>query len=318
MLKSFFYLCAFALCFHAVVLCPSGAAESASTTTERALISARWTVTTEVGQRAWGNIIFREGHEFMTMNGPQGAWKMTGPRTVDLGGRYVIEFSPGLERFVVTGTDGAKIATGARKGEDLPVAQIIGTAPPVMRTVPDPLNLTPPKTVPEQLLKIPLPPENPPPQVTTTPARPPVRAPVEAPTAVSPAKKKVPVGVPADATFFHGKWYRMYVESLPWRNARDRCKVLGGLLACVHDQPTQDLMNKLADGQSVWLGATDEDTEGVWRWADGKAMTYSPDGQFHPVADRKLNWLAMGDGRWAALPIRSSDVLGFICEWKDW
>jgi len=73
-------------------------------------------VTTELGQRAWGDLRFRDGHEFSTMNGPQGAWKVTGVRTVDLGGKYVVEFAPGLESFVVTQKDGGKVAAGKRMG----------------------------------------------------------------------------------------------------------------------------------------------------------------------------------------------------------
>jgi hypothetical protein len=90
------------------------------------------------------------------------------------------------------------------------------------------------------------------------------------------------------------------------------------MLACVHDQPTGDLVTQLADGSSLWLGATDEDSEEAWRWVDGKAMTYKPEGRFQPVFDRKVNWLAIDNGRWAAFPIKTPSVTGFICEWKDW
>ena len=62
---------------------------------ERTLTGNQWDVETERGQRAWGDIRFRAGHEFSTMNGPQGNWKVTGARTVELG-KYVVEFAPGL------------------------------------------------------------------------------------------------------------------------------------------------------------------------------------------------------------------------------
>ena len=84
---------------------------------ERTLTGNKWDVTMELGQRAWGDIRFRDGHEFSTMNGPNGAWKLTGERTVELGSLYVLEFAPGLEGFVVTTKKGgAKVATGKKTG----------------------------------------------------------------------------------------------------------------------------------------------------------------------------------------------------------
>ena len=76
--------------------------------------------------------------------------------------------------------------------------------------------------------------------------------------AQQPIAKKPPVGVPADATSFNGKWYRVYFEKGRWQHARDRCNVLGGQLAVVPDEATQAFIKKLADSTALWLGATDE------------------------------------------------------------
>src|SRR6185436_3768084 len=181
-----------------------------------------------------------------------------------LGSKYVVEFTPGLDSFVILGTDGTKVGTGTRKGAVTPVAKIIEPPPPVMRSVPDPLNLTPPKMVPGEPLKIPLPPSEPPPQVkpAPTPTPLPVRAPVK-PSVADTASKR-PIWVPVDATPFAGKWYRVYLEKLLWKSARDRCKTMGGVLACVPDRATQDFIAGLSNDLTLWLGATDEDTVGRW------------------------------------------------------
>ena len=276
-MKTVLLLFAATLCFH-VAASSSLAAGPATSVTEQALITGRWDVITEVGQRAWGNIMFRDGHEFSTMNGPQGAWKVTGERTVELGGKYVLQFAPGLESFVVTERSGTKVATGTRKAATPPTASIIETRQKVMRTVPDPLNLTPTTSVPDQPPRITLPPENVPPPAKVAPTPIPVKAQAE----IAPATKKPPVGVPADATFFNGKWYRVYLEGLPWKSAQDRCKILGGMLACVPDAPTQGFVANLAKGLNLWLGATDEETEGLWRWVDGNEMKYKAWARFEP------------------------------------
>ena len=280
--------------------------------TERTLTGTRWDVNTEAGVRAWGDIVFREGHEFSTMNGPQGDWKATGPWTVELGTKYVVEFAPGLQSFVITGTGGAKVGTGSRKAALTPTARIIETPPPVVRTVPDPLNLTPPKVMPEQPLKITLPRDEPPPQVKPAPTPLPVKPPV-----VEIAEKKRPIWVPVDATPFNGKWYRVYLEKVLWKSARDRCKSLGGVLASIPDEATQRLMADLSKDLTLWIGGTDEETVGRWRWVDGSAMKYTEWGRFKPYEGRGENFLAIQQGTWIIAGNKLPSALGFICEWKS-
>ena len=79
-----------------------------------AIANTRWTTTTELNQRAWGDVIFRE-KEFSTMNGIAGQWKTTGPLTVELGTMYVLEFTEDMSGFIATLKDGTRIATGKRK-----------------------------------------------------------------------------------------------------------------------------------------------------------------------------------------------------------
>lgn len=278
---------------------------------ERTLTGTRWNVNTEVGMRAWGDIVFHEVHEFTTMNGPQGAWKATGAQTVELGTKYVVEFAPGLQSFVITGTDGTKVGTGSRKEATPPTARIIETPPPLVRSVPDPLKLTPPKMVPVEPLKITPPRSEPPPPVKPAPTPRLVQPPVVESIAV-----KRPIGVPADATLFNGKWYRAYFEALQWKSARDRCKTLGGVLASVPDQATQDFMADLSNDITLWIGGTDEDTVGRWRWADGSAMTYTVWKNYRPYAGRGDHFLAIRGKNWVLAENKHSSVVGFICEWK--
>ena len=151
----------------------SRAAEPATNAIERNLMSTRWDVNMELGQRAWGNIVFREGHEFTTMNGPQGAWKVSGERTVELGGTYVLQFAPGLASFVVMRKDGGRVATGTRKGvpaSSIPLAVMIPPKSPnpppgsaakpagSPRSAPDPFNLNRPVAAADKPLGITLPP----------------------------------------------------------------------------------------------------------------------------------------------------------------
>ncbi len=132
---------------------------------------------------------------------------------------------------------------------------------------------------------------------------------------------KPPIGVPTDAKFFRGKWYRVYLEKVPWNRAQERCKALGGQLVTVPDAETWNFVKGLGGAASVWLGATDEKTEGVWVWSDGTPVTFTawlgagPDN-----AGGAENYLATHRGGWNDVKksgaFDSFQVVGFICEWK--
>lgn len=133
--------------------------------------------------------------------------------------------------------------------------------------------------------------------------------------AQQPALKKPPVGVPADATHFNGKWYRTYLEKTTWKRAQEKCRTLGGHLACVPDAPTQAFISEYAKGLELWIGATDEKVEGQWLWVDGTAMKYKAWGKNEPTLSRNDNFTLIGtDGRWYDAP-DNWPCVGFICEW---
>ena len=138
--------------------------------------------------------------------------------------------------------------------------------------------------------------------------------------AQQPIAKKPPVGIPADATSFNGKWYRVYFEKGSWQHARDRCNVLGGQLAIVPDEATHAFIKKLADSTALWLGATDEKVKNVWVWSDGSRMTFKAWDTEHgqPNGGRKENYLLIWKtGKWHdAGEQGDQQTVGFICEWK--
>jgi len=138
-----------------------------------------------------------------------------------------------------------------------------------------------------------------------------------APPTAKPAKP--PVGVPADAKLFNGKWYRVYLDKLPWPAARDKCKSLGGDLAMAPDAETWAFVKTLTTA-SVWLGATDEKKEGVWVWVDGTPMQYADwIGAGPDNAGGVENYLATHKGHWNDVArngkFETFQVVGFICEW---
>jgi len=136
----------------------------------------------------------------------------------------------------------------------------------------------------------------------------------------SAAEPKRPLGVPATAKHFNGRWYQVYLEKKSWHAARDKCKDLGGQLCTVPDSATWEFVRGLTTA-SVWLGATDETTEGVWKWVDGSDVAFTKwIGGRHDNAGGVENYLCTHRGEWNDAAkhgkFDSFQVVGFICEWR--
>lgn len=128
-----------------------------------------------------------------------------------------------------------------------------------------------------------------------------------------------PVGVPADAKHFQGKWFRVYLEKGGWKRAKEKCARLGGQLATVPDEATQGFVKQLADDLQLWLGATDEKVQRLWVWVDGTPMNFSAWAPGQPShGEGKEHYLqTFGEGgRWNDAVEDDRHVVGFICEWK--
>lgn len=129
---------------------------------------------------------------------------------------------------------------------------------------------------------------------------------------------KPPVGVPSDAVKFRNKWYRVYLEPGGWQRAKERCVVYGGQLTMTPDSPTWNFVRTLIPGKvTVWLGGTDDETEGLWKWLDGAQFTFTAWKRKQPDNYRKSeHYLQASRDAWNDLP-KDYKIQGFVCEWRD-
>jgi hypothetical protein len=136
--------------------------------------------------------------------------------------------------------------------------------------------------------------------------------------------RKPPRGIPADAEFFNGKWYKLYNQSIRWNTARQKCITLGGQLAIVPDQATWDFIRQRVHNALFWLGATDEGSVGNWKWIDGTPMSFKAWLPGEPNNDQgKEHYLSTWKGWWNDVKIdgkfprgQAEHVIGYICEWS--
>ncbi|XP_037530987.1 galactose-specific lectin nattectin-like [Nematolebias whitei] len=72
-----------------------------------------------------------------------------------------------------------------------------------------------------------------------------------------------------------------------WDNAEESCIDQGGHLASFHNQDEYDFIQRLivtATGTDTkaWVGGTDIEEEGVWKWSDGSSFSYTHWGSGEP------------------------------------
>ncbi len=127
---------------------------------------------------------------------------------------------------------------------------------------------------------------------------------------------------PKDAQRFGNHTYAVIPDRVTWHVAKRRCEELGGHLVCMETPQEERFVRNLMDdttGESVWIGATDEETEGTWLWVNGKPITTVrvPDSLLdaenkyaeHHIAYNKTgraynDWFAGGR-------------IWFVCEWDN-
>ncbi|XP_044874132.1 C-type lectin domain family 4 member F-like isoform X1 [Mauremys mutica] len=69
--------------------------------------------------------------------------------------------------------------------------------------------------------------------------------------------------------FYGGNLYYFSHEMKSWDEAEQFCVSQDSHLTSVSSQAEQEFLSNETKGQDHWIGLTDRETEGSWRWADG-------------------------------------------------
>ncbi|GCL40844.1 hypothetical protein NIES80_05340 [Dolichospermum planctonicum] len=89
-----------------------------------------------------------------------------------------------------------------------------------------------------------------------------------------------------------------------WQQAQAQAQSLGGNLVTVNNQAEQDwLVSTFGDSAGLWIGYTDEVTEGQFRWANGETSTYTNWAPGQPDNFWNEDYVHIGsNGKWNDLP----------------
>jgi len=153
-----------------------------------------------------------------------------------------------------------------------------------------------------------------------------------------PEKAVKPVVTPDGLANFNGHYYKVFDDSMTWRDAKAYCESLGGHLATITSiEEQQFIENLLQNGNkySYWLGATKNNSEGLFKWITSEAWTYENfydvnPSWYHSDFSGAENYLILekyyNASKWTGVTNDNAqrhdnrpsiDYTGFICEWDS-
>ncbi|XP_045079578.1 C-type lectin domain family 4 member E-like isoform X1 [Coregonus clupeaformis] len=104
--------------------------------------------------------------------------------------------------------------------------------------------------------------------------------------------------------------YYLSNNSKTWSESRQDCRERGADLVIINSREEQKFLNKLGEKMYFWIGLTDSEKEGSWKWVDGTTPTTT---QFWREGEPNN---AQGDENCAVFN-SFSDNLGNIQSWND-
>ncbi|XP_029920228.1 CD209 antigen-like protein E [Myripristis murdjan] len=87
--------------------------------------------------------------------------------------------------------------------------------------------------------------------------------------------------------YFNNSLYYFSSARKTWNDSRQDCQSRGADLVIINSREEQEFTGQLK--KLTWIGLTDSETEGIWKWVDGTPLTTSYWGPGEPNSDGGRN-----------------------------
>ncbi|XP_051540886.1 C-type lectin domain family 4 member M-like isoform X3 [Myxocyprinus asiaticus] len=72
--------------------------------------------------------------------------------------------------------------------------------------------------------------------------------------------------------YYQYRFYYFSSEMMNWNESRRYCRERGADLLIINNTKEQDFVREITK-DNIWIGLTDSDKEGTWKWVDGSTLT---------------------------------------------
>ena len=131
-----------------------------------------------------------------------------------------------------------------------------------------------------------------------------------------------------EAHYFNGHYYKIFYESLTWDEAVKKCESKKGYLCTITSEEEFNFISSLLPKKEklfYWLGASDFNSEGSWKWITNEPFTFTCWRNGEPNGGKNENFLVMTnfwDNKWLWNDGNKNDwpsasQYAYICEWSD-
>uniref|UniRef100_A0A673KEY8 C-type lectin domain-containing protein n=1 Tax=Sinocyclocheilus rhinocerous TaxID=307959 RepID=A0A673KEY8_9TELE len=118
--------------------------------------------------------------------------------------------------------------------------------------------------------------------------------------------------------YYQFSFYYMSNKTKNWTESRQDCKKKGADLIIINNREEQDFVTKITDKRDFWIGVTDSDEEGNWKWVDGSTLTTGFWASKEPNGKRGENCAVTYLTEWPELigwhDVKCNDAFRLICE----